>query len=172
MLRASCLTLEINEFRCYETKIEKSEKAGSRRESNPGHLGLELPVLCHWATTAKHWRLKPEVSWVWLPMTASLFAFLYFYLIISKFIYLVHRPFIPAFFCNSSWPWASGVYKLNDAQSGLIVNLKIKVCCVCKPFLCSTSAWKVPKKVCRRKLNEGPLRSGNDITGGVLLTVL
>ena len=38
MLRASCLTLEINEFRCYEVKIEESEKAGSRRESNPGHL--------------------------------------------------------------------------------------------------------------------------------------
>ena len=26
------------EFRCYEAKIEESEKAGSRRESNPGHL--------------------------------------------------------------------------------------------------------------------------------------
>ena len=52
LLRASCLTLEINEFRCYEAKIEESEKAGSRRESNPGHLWLEPPVLCHWATTA------------------------------------------------------------------------------------------------------------------------
>ena len=37
----------INEFRCYEAKIEESEKAGSRRESNPGHLWLEPPVLCH-----------------------------------------------------------------------------------------------------------------------------
>ena len=27
MLRASCLTLEINEFRCYEAKIEESEKS-------------------------------------------------------------------------------------------------------------------------------------------------
>ena len=26
MLRASCLTLEINEFKCYEAKIEESEK--------------------------------------------------------------------------------------------------------------------------------------------------
>ena len=26
MLRASCLMLEIKEFRCYETKIEESEK--------------------------------------------------------------------------------------------------------------------------------------------------
>ena len=26
---------------------ERSEKAGSRQESNPGHLWLELPVLCH-----------------------------------------------------------------------------------------------------------------------------
>ena len=41
MHRASCLTLEINEFRCYEAKIEESEKAGSHRESNPGHLWLE-----------------------------------------------------------------------------------------------------------------------------------
>ena len=29
LLRASCLTLEINEFRCYTAKIEESEKAGS-----------------------------------------------------------------------------------------------------------------------------------------------
>ena len=37
----------INEFRCYETKIEESEKAGSCCKSNPGHLWLEPPVLCH-----------------------------------------------------------------------------------------------------------------------------
>ena len=43
----------INEFRCYEAKTEESEKGpGSRRESNPGHLWLEPPVLCHWAMTA------------------------------------------------------------------------------------------------------------------------
>ena len=47
VLGASCLTLEINEFRCYEAKIEESEKAGSHQESNPGHLWLEPPVLCH-----------------------------------------------------------------------------------------------------------------------------
>ena len=41
-------TYLVREFRCYEVKIEESEKAGSRWESNPGHL--ELPVLCHWAT--------------------------------------------------------------------------------------------------------------------------
>ena len=28
MLKASCFTLEINEFRCYEAKIEESEKSG------------------------------------------------------------------------------------------------------------------------------------------------
>ena len=54
MLRASCLTLEINDFTCYEVKIEESEKAGSRRKLNPGHLWLEPPVLCHRATTAGH----------------------------------------------------------------------------------------------------------------------
>ena len=40
LLRASCLKLEC---RCYVAKIEESEKAGSRQESNPGHLWLEPP---------------------------------------------------------------------------------------------------------------------------------
>ena len=39
--------------RCYEAKIEESEKADSHRESNPGHIWLEPPVLCHWAMTAR-----------------------------------------------------------------------------------------------------------------------
>ena len=43
MLEWSVLML----FRCYEAKIEQSEKAGSLQELNPGHLWLELPVLCH-----------------------------------------------------------------------------------------------------------------------------
>ena len=38
LLKASCLTLEIKEFRCYEAKVEESEKAGSHQELNPGHL--------------------------------------------------------------------------------------------------------------------------------------
>ena len=50
----------INEFRCYEAKIEGSEKAGSRRESNPGHPWLE---------------------------PAGFFTSLYFRLVTSKFIY-------------------------------------------------------------------------------------
>ena len=37
----------VNEFRILEVKIEESEKAGSRRESNQRHLWLEPPVLCH-----------------------------------------------------------------------------------------------------------------------------
>ena len=40
LLRASCLTLEINKFRCYEVKIEESEKAGSHRESTQDTSGL------------------------------------------------------------------------------------------------------------------------------------
>ena len=44
--------LEINEFRCYEAKIEESEKVGSHQESNPGHLWLEpngvLTVHAEW----------------------------------------------------------------------------------------------------------------------------
>ena len=38
-------------------------------------------------SVAEHWRLKPEVSWVRLPATASLFTLLYFRLITSKFLY-------------------------------------------------------------------------------------
>ena len=30
--------LSKEKFRCYKAKIEESEKTGSRRESNPGHL--------------------------------------------------------------------------------------------------------------------------------------
>jgi len=45
MLTASCLTLEINEFRSYEAKTKESEKAGSRRESNAGQLWLKRPVV-------------------------------------------------------------------------------------------------------------------------------
>ena len=37
----------INGCRCYEMKIDESEKASSHRESNPGHLWLKPPVLCH-----------------------------------------------------------------------------------------------------------------------------
>ena len=33
MLRASCLMLEIKEFRCYEAKIKESEKANSHTPS-------------------------------------------------------------------------------------------------------------------------------------------
>ena len=32
-------------FRCYEAQIEESEKAGSRRESNPGHLACAASTL-------------------------------------------------------------------------------------------------------------------------------
>ena len=43
LLRASCLTLEINEFGCYEVKLEESEKklaaTGSRTQATSG-LGL------------------------------------------------------------------------------------------------------------------------------------
>ena len=38
---------DVNKIRWYEVKIEESEKADSCRESNLGHLWLELPVLCH-----------------------------------------------------------------------------------------------------------------------------
>ena len=40
-----CVGSSINEFRCYEAKIVESEKAGSRRESNPGHLWHSVPLV-------------------------------------------------------------------------------------------------------------------------------
>ena len=47
LLTHICTGIYINEFRCYEVKTEETEKAGSRWESNPGHLWLVQPVLCH-----------------------------------------------------------------------------------------------------------------------------
>ena len=59
MLRASCLKLEMNEFRCYEVKIKESKKKAAAAR---GYLWLErqcsatrtqdtslleLQVLCH-----------------------------------------------------------------------------------------------------------------------------
>ena len=38
-------------------------------------------------SVAEHWRLKPEVYWVQLPVTAGFFTFLYFRLMTSKFIF-------------------------------------------------------------------------------------
>ena len=43
-------------FRCYEAKIEESEKAGSCWESNPGHLACAasaLPLSYNNRTTAR-----------------------------------------------------------------------------------------------------------------------
>ena len=40
-------------------------------------------VVAH--AVAEHWQLKPEVSWVRLPVATGLFTFLYFHLITSKF---------------------------------------------------------------------------------------
>ena len=82
-----------------------------RWESNPRHLWLEPPVLCHWNTiadpcrgsVAEHWWVKPEVFWVRLPATASLFTFLYFRFITfplwgktlwaSSWVYPLSHPF-------------------------------------------------------------------------------
>ena len=38
-------------------------------------------------SVAEHWWLKPEVSWVRLPVAAGFFTFLYFHFITSKFFY-------------------------------------------------------------------------------------
>ena len=79
MLRASCLTLEINDLDVMERKLAAARSR--TQESNPGHLsrGLRWLVIIRllWLS-AEHWGLKPEVSWVRLPVAAGLFTFLYF----------------------------------------------------------------------------------------------
>ena len=40
----NCLVSK-EKFRCYEAKIEEREKAGSHRESNPGHLACAASAL-------------------------------------------------------------------------------------------------------------------------------
>ena len=49
---------KIKKFRCYETKIEESEKAVSHQESNPGHLASAVCALplsySNWTTTSPH----------------------------------------------------------------------------------------------------------------------
>ena len=81
----------IKGIKCYEVKIEESEKAGSCRESSPGHLWLEPPVLCHWATTA---RQPPTHTILYMYCTGSTECLSctpgnhsIFCLITSKFIY-------------------------------------------------------------------------------------
>ena len=48
----------------FEAKIEESEKAGSRRESNPGHLACAASALSlsynNWTTTSRHNGIRRE----------------------------------------------------------------------------------------------------------------
>ena len=80
MLRASCLTLEIKKCRCHEVKIEESEKADNRWESNPAYLRLSM-------LSDRAW-LKPEARGILglTPGNCRPFHFPLFYLITSKFI--------------------------------------------------------------------------------------
>ena len=45
MLRTFASRWNKQKFRCYEAIIEESEKAGSRRESNPGNLACAASAL-------------------------------------------------------------------------------------------------------------------------------
>ena len=47
LLKASCLMLELKEFRCYEAKIEETQKASSSWESN-SRVGGHLAVMAQW----------------------------------------------------------------------------------------------------------------------------
>ena len=50
--------------------------------------GWWLSCLRCCGSVAEYWQLKPEVSWVQLPATASFFTFLCFHFLTSKFFYL------------------------------------------------------------------------------------
>ena len=64
----------IKKVRCYEVKIEKSEKGRQPPGVEPRTpLGWWLSG-CR-GSVAEHWRLKPKVSWVRLPAAAGLFHF-------------------------------------------------------------------------------------------------
>ena len=49
---------------------------------------------CRPGSVAEHWRLKPEVYWVQLLVAASLFTFLYFCLITSRFLQATVRAIV------------------------------------------------------------------------------
>ena len=90
MLRASCLTPEIKEFRCYEAKIEKNEKGQQLLGVEPRTVYIEdyegwWLSGCH-SSVEECWQLNPEISRVQLWAAAGL----YFCLITSKFLYSGH----------------------------------------------------------------------------------
>ena len=66
----------MNEFRCFDAKIEESEKkpavAGSRTQDTSG---LSRQCSATEPQQPDNWWLKPEVSWVRLAVTASFFHF-------------------------------------------------------------------------------------------------
>ena len=59
LLRVACLILEIKESRCYEAKIEESE-----RPAVTSGRALAAQARGVLGRLSEHWRLKPEVSWV------------------------------------------------------------------------------------------------------------
>ena len=80
----------IKEFRCYEVKIEESEKAGGFRSRTQDTLAWAASDLLlsygNRTTTNPHNPLYVLHKW-----SLGGFAFLYFHLIISKFLYFQHE---------------------------------------------------------------------------------
>ena len=64
------LDTRIKEVRCYEAKIEESEKARCVTEAFSTTCAVYIEDCEGWwlsgcrGSVAEHWRLKPEVSWV------------------------------------------------------------------------------------------------------------
>ena len=98
-LRASYLMLEIKEFRCYEAKIEESDKGSQLPGVEPS--GVPLPwclvawcpvgvepsgcpvAVAQWQSTSGSSQRCPGFDSRWLP---AFFTFLYFCLITFKFL--------------------------------------------------------------------------------------
>ena len=83
MLRVSCLKLEIKEVRCYEAKIEESEK-GQQYIQRIVRVGGCPAVVAQWQSTGGSSQRCPGFDSRRLP---AFFTFLYFRLITSNFLY-------------------------------------------------------------------------------------
>ena len=95
-----------NEFRCYEAKIDESEKGGSCWESNPGHFWFEPPVLCCWAMTAG-----------WQPTWKSS--------ICSPFISSVRQDALNYYVTYASAnSWHTNIHVMTDNRMQLLVSLR------------------------------------------------
>ena len=98
-------------------------KNSSRRESNPGHLWLEPPVLCHWAMTVGQspaLKILHMYCFVFFPLS-SIFALQH----LNSFISSVRQDTLSYVLDNCQI--TSNTCKVNNITSILVTNI-IKLC--------------------------------------------